>query len=249
MTIRGILFDKDGTLLDFEALWLPILLELVGEIAQRFGVKEERLLAAAGVYEGVLDSKGVFAAGTGEMMGEAFFSELVDLGAIPGSEEEFTKELIADFNAKSREYRGRIVPIGDLKGTIQQLKARGFALGISTADNRESTVFSLRELGVLDYFDFLGTIDGKRQRPKPHGDILKAFCHQFSFAPQEVAVVGDTETDLLFAKRHGALAIGVLSGLGTEEDLREYADLLIGDVNELLGLALFKGSSSDTYES
>ena len=52
--IRGILFDKDGTLMDFEAIWLPVLDELVEGLAQQFQLQEakEKLLAAVGFIRG-----------------------------------------------------------------------------------------------------------------------------------------------------------------------------------------------------
>src|SRR5688572_24685905 len=35
--IRGVLFDKDGTLVDFRATWVPAYLGVAGELAARLG--------------------------------------------------------------------------------------------------------------------------------------------------------------------------------------------------------------------
>ena len=46
-------------------------------------------------------------------------------------------------------------------------------------------------------------------------------------------VVGDSPTDMEFARNSGALAVGVLSGVGSREQLQEMADVLIPSVDDL----------------
>ena len=47
--ISGILFDKDGTLLDYARTWLPVNRELALFAAQGDGVLADRLLSACGM--------------------------------------------------------------------------------------------------------------------------------------------------------------------------------------------------------
>ena len=49
MTIRGILFDKDGTLLDFEATWAPLYQRLALELAGDDTARARELLATFGL--------------------------------------------------------------------------------------------------------------------------------------------------------------------------------------------------------
>ena len=46
--IRGLLFDKDGTLLDFHATWAPILERLTAELAAGDAALAKRLLEHGG---------------------------------------------------------------------------------------------------------------------------------------------------------------------------------------------------------
>jgi phosphoglycolate phosphatase len=242
--IKGILFDKDGTLIDFNAIWLPVIYELVDGLINKYDLsfeKAQELLASVGVFGQVVDSKGPFATGTGEQVGEALHKCLLGFGIQAEEREQFSEKVILDFTALAQKYRQRILPIGNLAQTMAELKRRGFYLGTSTSDTRENTVLCLEKLGILEYFDFLGTDDGT-SRHKPHGDLLHAFCKEFALQACEVAIAGDTQVDLLFAKNNGAgLAVGVLYGTGTREDLAELADLLLPDVNSMLSQAYFAG--------
>ena len=65
--IRGILFDKDGTLLDFCATWIPAYRAAAAEIVDLVGGVDARALLAAVGYDaatGGCDPHSVLAAGT-----------------------------------------------------------------------------------------------------------------------------------------------------------------------------------------
>ena len=65
-------------------------------------------------------------------------------------------------------------------------------------------------------------------------DIIEDFKRKFGINSDEIMVVGDTNTDMQFAKNGGALAVGVLSGVGEKEELKESADFIIADVGQLM---------------
>ena len=65
-------------------------------------------------------------------------------------------------------------------------------------------------------------------------DIIEDFKRRFEINSDEIMVVGDTNTDMQFAKNGGALAVGVLSGVGEKEELKESADFIIADVGQLM---------------
>ena len=53
---------------------------------------------------------------------------------------------------------------------------------------------------------------------------MNIFCEKFKFQSNEVAVAGDTMTDITFGKNSQAgLTIGVLTGTGTKEILENKA--------------------------
>lgn len=59
-------------------------------------------------------------------------------------------------------------------------------------------------------------------------------------------VVGDSPTDMEFAHNSGALAVGVLSGVGSREELKGMADILIPSVDVLDQLkAIYTGKTTE----
>ena len=60
------------------------------------------------------------------------------------------------------------------------------------------------------------------------------FCEKFNLASCEVAVVGDTPTDLHLAQNGDCYAIGVLSGTGDRPTLEPLADLVLDSVEEFI---------------
>lgn len=77
------------------------------------------------------------------------------------------------------------------------------------------------------------------------GDLL--YCKgSVTGLPEEVMVVGDSPTDMEFAHNSGGLAVGVLSGVGSREELKGMADILIPSVDVLDQLeAIYTGKTTE----
>ena len=67
--------------------------------------------------------------------------------------------------------------------------------------------------------------------------MIRLFCEKIGLEPHEVAMVGDNAHDMNEARAGGAgLAVGVLSGNSTREDLAPLADHVIESVAQLPAL-------------
>jgi phosphoglycolate phosphatase-like HAD superfamily hydrolase len=61
-----------------------------------------------------------------------------------------------------------------------------------------------------------------------------AACHALGLDPEETVMVGDMPSDLLAGRAAGCcLTVGVLTGLGTREDLSPIADVVVPDLAAL----------------
>lgn len=227
--IRGVLFDKDGTLVDFQKTWFAIgdLLALAAADGDRG--KADDLMEAAGYdFEASrFKADSVFAAGTNADIVALWYPDApaVDRLAMTGKFDVFT----------AQEGARRAVPLEGARDAIARLHASGMRLGVATNDSTGGAEKTLLALGMAQMFDAAYGYDAVAN-PKPAPDSIHAFCDLTGLKPSQIAMVGDNRHDLEMAHAGGAgLAIGVLSGTGTRETLMLMADVLLGSVAELPG--------------
>ncbi|KMZ41479.1 hypothetical protein ABH14_06780 [Brevibacillus brevis] len=236
--IKGILFDKDGTLLDFHAFFVPVARQLVTQLLDDLGLSDDRqleqeLLKVIGLRETQVDPKGILASGTSRDIYEAFSELLQDKHVRADRLKQLESWVPEKLYELTKSSAAQIQPTADLKKLFAQLQSLGMKVGIATADDWESTVYGLKSLGIHDYFEFIGTSDHYDKKPDPC--MLHAFCEKHQLDTTEVAVVGDTVVDLLLARNGTAgLAVGVLSGVSGTSELEELADILLHSVGDIV---------------
>ncbi len=232
--IRGVLFDKDGTLLDFDATWLPAYRAAAAALAANCGCPQRavRMLAETGYDE----SRGRCAPGS--PLACATNREIVErwcevvTGPVPdGSREHSLKVMHAAAVAAA-------APLTDLGALCDRLAGGGLALGVATMDSIGPATAMLDALGVLGRLDFLcGGDSGYGEKPGP--GMVHAFCAASGLDPAAVAVVGDTTHDLGMGRAAGAgLVVGVLSGAGTVDTLAPLADHVVSGIDAFADLVL-----------
>ena len=237
--IKGILFDKDGTILDFNSTWIPVAKVFIEELLRKYAngrenVLQEALMRSIGITDEKIAPESVFAAGTTGNVADEFYRILNIRGIACGSIEEFRENAVDMFNSIIEKGIVNPVPAGRLAEIFTALRKRGLHIGIATADTEISTRECLRKLGVESFFEFVGSDDGIYQN-KPHPHILLEFCRIYGIKPEEVAVVGDTMTDMEFARRGNAgLVIGILGGAGDPDRIKANADIVCHSIQDII---------------
>ena len=227
MKIRGVLFDKDGTLIDFDKTWQPIAERLAEEVADGDAQEAARLMRLAGFDEesGRFAAGSIFAAGNNLDLTDAWHP-----GLAPGERADKAREYDNYFSAFSA---GASVPLTDLPHVLGLLRAKDMRLGIATNDVTASAEEFAKSAGLGAVFDFITGYDGVPV-PKPAGDMVVAFCASVNLEAGEVAVVGDNTHDLEMAAAGGAgNKVGVLTGNGTRSDLEPLADIVLDHIDQL----------------
>lgn len=228
--IKGILFDKDGTLIDFYDLWLRAALAVVPVFMEKNGIPaddgmEEYLLETFGIKEGKVEPDGALAYKAYGEIAADLSEALAKKGMfLPAGQIE--SQIVTLFENYVSWKDVKVKPLADLKKLFGTLKCQGIAIGLATADTAASARNCLEALGVLEYFDYVGADDGSC-RPKPAPDMLLRFAGKMGIMPEEIMVVGDTYNDIRFAKACGSIAGGVLSGVSRAEDYRGEADYVL----------------------
>ncbi len=230
MSIRGILFDKDGTLIDFPATWEPVLRALASEFARNDRARVEELLAVAG-YDPVLKGftpGSIWAAGHSLDLARAW---------LPGADSGKQDELALWIDGYSAAIApDTAAPITDLRALFAALSAQGLLLGIATNDSTRSARATMERLGLMPHLTLVMGYDSVPD-PKPGPGMVRKFCEAAGLLAFEVAVVGDNVHDVEMARAAGAgLAIGVLTGNARREHLQDHVDHLIDSVEGLPGL-------------
>jgi len=227
VAIKAILFDKDGTLVDFNRTWFGISWELARRSAGGDEAKARALLEEGG-YDWTarrFRANSVIAAGTIE--------DVVDLwhsGASPAVRAALIREY-DDYSV--REGACAAVPVAGLREALEALRGQGYLLGVATNDSEAGARATVEALGLTSLFHtFIGydTV----LRPKPHPDPVHHFAKATGLEAWNIAMVGDNPHDMETAHAADAgYAIGVLSGNSPREVLEPLADVVLPSVADL----------------
>ena len=158
MKADAIIFDKDGTLIDFDAFWVPLTVKAVEAVLIKTNMKSapmDRILEAFGISDGITSIEGVLCKGTYRQMGEIMHAILSEYG-YNGSADELTALLINAYNESTDA--GEIKPTcTELAEALTKLKKQNKRLAVVTTDNREITEKCLKALGIAELFDRIYT--------------------------------------------------------------------------------------------
>lgn len=214
----AVIFDKDGTLVDFHSTWD----ESLGRTIDR--LLGHDLHARAQVAAGLgfdLESRTIlddapFVAESGQTLGR-IIEPFIDPGL-------FETTLITEGEHSARPMRGAF-------DVITELRARGLKLGVATNDSEASAVAQLNGLGWQGLFDtVVGYDSGYTSKPSPK--MVLGCCSQLGVDPAKTLMVGDTATDMRAAKSAGVTAIVI----GADAAALSLADYAISEMSDLLGL-------------
>lgn len=224
-TLKGVLFDKDGTLIDFYGTWLPAYRRgaaVVAEIAGRPGI-EDQLLAVAGYdpESGRFLSTSLLSCGTTEEIA-AVWAKQAELG-----DTEIASRIEAIFN---EDAPGLATPVEDLHAVMERLETRGMVLGVATMDSRISAETTLARLGIDRHLSFVCGYDSGHGQ-KPGRGMVDAFCAATGLVTAEIVLVGDTPHDLDMGRAaEVGRVVGVLTGTSTREQLTPLCDAVIPSI-------------------
>jgi phosphoglycolate phosphatase-like HAD superfamily hydrolase len=228
--IDVVIFDKDGTLIDFHAMWGGWALELGTrlEAAARRPVAPD-VFAAIGFdpTSGRVASGGPLAtstmAGIEEVVAAVLRRWCPSVAAARRATEAawFVPDPVA-----------LAAPLTNLAALFDDLRRGGRRIAVVTTDDRAPTDATLRGLGVrAAVAAMVCGDDGFAMKPAP--DPVFALCQALQTEPPRVAVVGDSPADIAMARAAGAgRAIGVLTGVGSATDLAA-ADVVLESIAEL----------------
>ena len=224
MNIKAVIFDKDGTLFDFQDTWGAWMGKILERLAGTDKVMFENL-AQALKYDAETKTilpNSIVIAGTPVEISKViqrFKSEMsvLDILSLINKEAESAPQTL----------------VTDLKLLTKHLRSQGLKMSVMTNDAERPAQRHLEAVGVLDLFDYvIGSDSGYGAKPDP--TPLIALAKKMDVLACDCVMVGDSTHDLIAGRSAGMLTVGVLTGLAKHEELTNLADVVLPDISHLV---------------
>ncbi|MEA1832716.1 HAD family hydrolase [Methylobacterium durans] len=196
MSVKAVIFDIDGTLLDSVDLharaWVAAF--------RHFGVETEEAAVRAQIGKG------------GDQLMPVFLPE--ERVAREGETiEAYRSDLF------KRDYLSQVRPSPGVRALFERIRGDGRRLALASSGKKDEVAHYQEILGIGDLVDVATSADDA-ERSKPHPDIFAAVIEKLRpLGVREMIAVGDTPYDAEAAAKVRLATIGVLCGGFPEADL------------------------------
>ncbi len=227
-----VIFDKDGTLIDFVAMWGAWAEACIARFCA--AVSDELatpLYAVMGMHPVTkqIQSDGALAIAPEATTQRVIATLLQQYGVAAEDALGLVQRLWQAPDPTTSAF-----PCTDLPALFAWIRAQDCMIAVATADNRAPTQATLTSLGIDHMVAEIACADDPGIAPKPAPDKILVICKALAVLPQQAIMVGDTPSDMLMGKAAGVMAcIGVTTGVCQHDELAQYADVVLDHVGHL----------------
>jgi len=207
MTIKAVLFDMDGTILDSEPAHTKVLQEVIQKEVG-IDISEEDIR---------------------EYIGLSYDKKLEIIFKRMGIKKDIYN--LADMaRKKSLENSHLVAKMYGAEELIKRMK-ENFAIALVTGSGRDQADFFMESVGLKKYFKTIVTSDDvKRNKPSP--DIYLLAAEKLGVKPKECVVIEDSAVGIESAKSAGMICIAVRNQYQNNPDLSK-ADLIVESLSDI----------------
>lgn len=234
--IEAVLFDKDGTLIDFPSVWIPWVEDIYKHLLSSLPdcqLSLVRLKKAFGIHEGKIDPNSpVTVAGSEESITITAFL-LYELCVPWDLAVTYATEAVTSANSNQND-SPYLQLVQGIERLLIELKEAGVTMGVLTSDDTDKAEKQLERLGLASYFQFVIGSDQVKQG-KPFPDLAYLARDRYGINLANAMMIGDTVGDIELGKRAGVKStVGIITYAKGETGHLEGADQLIEHYDELL---------------
>ncbi len=218
-TIAAVLFDKDGTIIDFHRTWDHALGEAIRAAATDAAAFEQvAWVLHYDLEQGRIAATSPFVAESNDVV-EALLGPLVDLDTY--------RSVLARTSVE------RVAPAVGLPGLFADFTARGVRLAVVTNDDEPVARHQIDRLGWGRWFDHIvGCDSGFGAKPEP--GMVHGALGLLGVAPANAVIVGDSTHDLVAGRSAGVRTVLVTNGSTPPSGAVDLADHVIESLDELV---------------
>lgn len=236
--IDAILFDKDGTLLNFGDLWIGWFDQLVSTVNHQLPSHQQlshhALYPKVGIYpeQRLWDPTGPLTIGSLDDIATILALSLFEARVAWNDATQITQDAMTTL-AQQLDWPSCVTPVEGLIDFVTRASHAGVRMGVVTSDDKQNADLHLSILSLTDHFPVVLGHD-QVARGKPYPDMALAACQQLDVLPQRTLIIGDSNGDMAMGKDAGLLAsIGICAAPHLDGSYLTHADLVVRDYNEL----------------
>jgi len=216
VTIKAVIFDIDGTLINFTLDYKTSRAEVIQYLTKQ-GFPPSLFSMKENIFE-MLKKAEIYMKNNGEQENKA---RIVRKGVFS----------IADRHEMEAANTTRMLP-GVLE-TLKTLKNMGRQMAVFTMNGEKSTNHIIRTFRLKQFFDATITREST-SAVKPDPAHLEAVLSALNIRPEEAIVVGDSALDMKCAHELNITGVGITTGISLPKELTHTgASYLISSVTEI----------------
>lgn len=219
VSIKLIVFDWDGTLMDSEAQIVTCLHAALADLGEEPMANDAlRNIIGLGLREAI-DT------------------------LVPGRSDDFHQAFVGAYRTHWFTSESSMLFDG-ARATLEIVRDNDYLLGVATGKARRGLDRVLNDTGLAAFFHATRCAD--EAPSKPHPQMLLDLMEALDVLPEETIMVGDTEYDMEMATNAGVAKIAVRSGVHSGERLERHAPLVCLDrIADMPGWMATAGLLSD----
>lgn len=216
-SIKAVLFDLDGTLVDtMEAFHL-----MVNNLLKSFN-KPERSF-----------SENVKLVG---MPSKTIVETIVRETGLDTSLEEFSRIMFRKWVYTYMPKYGKLYV--DSLNVLRELREREYLLGVVSNTSREELPHYLRNFKIGEFLN-VAVSSGDVKKPKPSPEPVLKAVGKLNLKPRETVMVGDRPEDIEAGKAAGTYAVAVVRSVKLKAELEAVKpDFIVNELSEILSILI-----------